>query len=89
MLSSLNRSLSSCCFVARTCGGKGVGCSAGEAGAGAMVGGAAVIADERPYVGSNRAVADSAVDFLWFLGCAWEVRADAETPATVSVMLRG
>ncbi len=41
------------------CGGKGVGYVAGEAGAGVMVGGAAVVADERPDVGSNRAVAAS------------------------------
>ncbi len=54
-----------------------------------MVGGAAVIADERPYVVSNRTVAASAGNFLWFLGCAREVRADADTPATVSVILRG
>ncbi len=32
-------------------------CVAGEAGAGAVVGGAAVFADERPDVGSNRAAA--------------------------------
>ncbi len=39
------------------CAGNGVGCVAGGAGAGAMVGGAVVVADERPDVGSNRAVA--------------------------------
>ncbi len=33
------------------CAGNGVGCVAGEAGAGAVV----VVADERPDVGSNRA----------------------------------
>ncbi len=42
------------------CAGKCVGCVAGEAGAGAMVGGGAVVADERLDVGSNRAVAASA-----------------------------
>ncbi len=41
------------------CVGNGVGCVAGEAGAGAVVGGAAVVADERPDVGSNRAAAAS------------------------------
>ncbi len=39
------------------CAGNGVGCVTGEAGAGAVVGGAAVVADERPDVGSNRATA--------------------------------
>ncbi len=42
------------------CAGNGVGCVAGEVGAGAMVGGAVVVADERPDVGSNRAAAASA-----------------------------
>ncbi len=36
--------------------------NAGEAGAGAGVGGGAVVADERPDVGSNRAAAASAGD---------------------------
>ncbi len=44
------------------CVGNGVGCVAGEAGAGAVVGSAAVVADERPDVGSNRAAAASASD---------------------------
>ncbi len=44
------------------CVGNGVGCIAGEAGSGAVVGGAAVVADERPDVGSNRAAAASAGD---------------------------
>ncbi len=44
------------------CVGNGVGCIAGEAGAGAVLGGAAVVADERPDVGSNRAAAASAGD---------------------------
>ncbi len=44
------------------CAGNGVGCVAGEAGAGAVVGGAAVVADERPDVGSNHAAAASAGD---------------------------
>ncbi len=44
------------------CAGNGVGCVAGEAGAIAVVGGAAVVADERPDVGSNRAVAASVGD---------------------------
>ncbi len=44
------------------CVGNGVGCIAGEAGAGAVVGVAAVVADERPEVGSNRAAAASAGD---------------------------
>ncbi len=44
------------------CVGNGVGCIAGEAGARAVVGGAAVVADERPDVGSNRAAAASAGD---------------------------
>ncbi len=42
------------------CAGNGVGCIAGEAGEGAVVGGAAVFADEWPDVGSNRAAAASA-----------------------------
>ncbi len=44
------------------CVGNGVGCVAGEAGAGALVVSAAVVADERPDVGSNRAAAASAGD---------------------------
>ncbi len=44
------------------CAGNGVGCIAGEAGAGAVVGSAAVVADEWPDVGSNRAAAASAGD---------------------------
>ncbi len=44
------------------CVGNGVGCVVGEAGAGAVVGGAAVVADERPDVGSNCAAAASAGD---------------------------
>ncbi len=45
-----------------TCAGDGVGCVTGEAGAGAVEGGAVVVADERPDVGSNRAAAASACD---------------------------
>ncbi len=44
------------------CAGNGVGCVAGEAGAGVVEGGGAVVADERPDVGSNRATAASAGD---------------------------
>ncbi len=44
------------------CAGHAVGCIAGEAGAGAMVGGGAVVADERPGVGSNRAATASEGD---------------------------
>ncbi len=44
------------------CDGNGVGCVAGEAGAGAVVGGGAVVADELSDVGSNRAAAASAGD---------------------------
>ncbi len=44
------------------CVGDGVGCIAGEAGAGAVVGGAAVVADKRPDVGGNRVAAASAGD---------------------------
>ncbi len=44
------------------CVGNGVCCIAGEAGAGAVVGGAAGVADERPDVGSNSAAAASAGD---------------------------
>ncbi len=44
------------------CAGNGVRCVAGEAGAGAVVGGAAIVADERPDVGNNRAAAASAGD---------------------------
>ncbi len=42
------------------CAGNGAGCVAGEAGAGVVVGDAAVVADERPHIGSNRAAAASA-----------------------------
>ncbi len=42
--------------------GNGVGCVAGEARACAVVGGGAVVADERPDVGSNRAAATFASD---------------------------
>ncbi len=44
------------------CVGNGVGCIALEAGAGAVIGGVAVVADERPDVGSDRAAAASAGD---------------------------
>ncbi len=44
------------------CADNSVGCVAGEAGTGVVVGGAAVLADERPGVGSNRAAAASAGD---------------------------
>ncbi len=44
------------------CAGNGVGCVAGEAGAGAVADGDAVVADERTDIGSNRAVAASAGD---------------------------
>ncbi len=39
----------------RACIGNGVGSAAGDAGEGAVVGGGAVVADERPDVGRNRA----------------------------------
>ncbi len=48
--------------------GNGVGCVAGEARAGVVVGGAAVVADERPDVGSNRAAAASADDSVLVSG---------------------
>ncbi len=70
------------------CAGNGVGCVAGEAGAGAVVGGAAVVADERPDVGSNRAAAASAGDSVLVSGVLTGVGTDAGMPATVSVMLR-
>ncbi len=44
------------------CAGYGFDCVVGEAGAGAVVGGAAVVADERSDVGSNRVAAASAGD---------------------------
>ncbi len=44
------------------CAVNGVGCVAGETGAGAVAGGAVVVADERPDVGSNRAAAAPAGD---------------------------
>ncbi len=50
------------------CSGNGVGCVAGEAGAGVVVGGAAVVADERTDVGSNRAAAASADDSVLVSG---------------------
>ncbi len=50
------------------CVGNSVGCVAGEAGADAVVGGAAVVADEWPDVGSNRAVAASAGDSALMFG---------------------
>ncbi len=60
------------------CAGNGVGCVTGEAGAGAVVGGAAVVADERPDVCSNRAAAASAGDSIlvsevltWGEGRCW------------------
>ncbi len=42
------------------CAGNDVGCVAEVAGADAMVGGVAIVADERPEVDSNRALAASA-----------------------------
>ncbi len=50
------------------CGGNGVGCVGGEAGAGAVVGDAAVVADERPDVGSNSAATASAGDSVLVSG---------------------
>ncbi len=50
------------------CAGNGVGCVPGEAGAGAVVGGAAVFADKRPGVGSNRAAAASTSDSVLVSG---------------------
>ncbi len=50
------------------CAGNGVGYVAGEAGASAVVGGAAVISDERSDVGSNRAAAASAGDSVLVSG---------------------
>ncbi len=70
------------------CAGNSIGCVAGEAGAGAVVGGAAVVADERPDVGSNRAAAASAGDSVSVSGVLTGVMAGAGTPATVSVMWR-
>ncbi len=49
------------------CAGDGVGCVAGQAGASAVEGGAVVVADERPDVGSNRAAAASACDSVLVL----------------------
>ncbi len=44
------------------CAGNGIGCVAGEARAGAVVGCAAAVADERSDVGSNRAATASTGD---------------------------
>ncbi len=44
------------------CAGKSVGCVAGETGAGVVIGGDAVVADERLDVGSNRAFSASKDD---------------------------
>ncbi len=52
------------------CAGNGVGCVAGEAGAGAMVDGVATVADEWPDFGSNRAIAVSARDSIGVCGGA-------------------
>ncbi len=52
------------------CTGNGAGCVAPEAGEGAVVGGAVAVEDERPDVGSYRAVATSALILLWFQGCS-------------------
>ncbi len=49
------------------CVGNSVGCVAGEAKTGTMVGGGAVVAGERPDVGSNRAAAASADDSVLVL----------------------
>ncbi len=46
------------------CAGNGVGCVAEEAEAGAVVGGGAVLADERQDVGRNHAAAASAGDLV-------------------------
>ncbi len=46
------------------CAGNGVGCVTREAGAGAVVGGGADVADERPHVCSNREAAASAGDSI-------------------------
>ncbi len=70
------------------CPGNGVGCIAGEAGAGAVVGGGAVVADEPPDVGSYRVAAASAGDCVLVSRVLTGVRADAGAPATVSVMLQ-
>ncbi len=54
------------------CAGNDVGSVAGEAGAVVMVGGVAVVADERPDVGSNRAVAASASESVVVSGVLME-----------------
>ncbi len=48
------------------CAGNDIDCVEGGAGASGMVGGAAVVVDERPDVGSNRAAAASAGDSVVF-----------------------
>ncbi len=54
------------------CAGNAVGCVAGKAGAGTMVGGAAVVADDWPDFGSNRAVAASTGDSVLVSGVLTE-----------------
>ncbi len=70
------------------CAGNGVGWVAGEAGAAAVVGGGAVVAYERPDVGSNRAAAASAGDSVLVPRVLTEGEGSADTPATDSVILR-
>ncbi len=54
-----------------------------------MVGSGAVVADEFRMLAAIMRLQPPQVILFWFLGCSRRVRADAGTPATVSMMLRG
>ncbi len=71
------------------CASECVGCGAGEAGAGSVVGGVAAVTDERPDVGGNRAVSASTGDSVAVSGVVTEGEGDADTHITVFVMCGG
>ncbi len=54
------------------CAGNGVGCVAGETAGGAVVGGAVIVAGERPVAGSNRGAAASTCDSVLVSGVLTE-----------------
>ncbi len=67
------------------CAGNGVGCVVGEAGAGAVV--QSLQTTGRMLAAVARLQSPQLI-LLCFPRCSREVKADADTPATISVMFR-
>ncbi len=66
-----------------TCPGNGVGCIAGEAGAGAVV---QSLQTDRQMLAAIMWLQPPHVILFWFLACLRRVRADADTPANISLV---